>query len=490
MTKIYRVNLKQALFIVLVAAAGFSGCKKFVDVNQNPNNPSNVDPTLLLPTTEAALSQVVGNAFQVPGNIWAQYWTQSPVASQYKSFDQYSPIATTFDNPWSNIYSVALENANLILQNPVSSQNLKGIAYVVKAYGFQLATDAFGDVPLSQALKATVYTSPKFDPQQAVYDSIFVYINKALPLLNAPAPAIPLSATQDMIFQGDMTQWTAFANTLELRAYLRLSKKDPATAQAGIKALYGTNPTFLTQDATITYTSTGGNQNPFYNEAVALGTTQNVAASSTIVNAFNRNNDPRLGKFFVVLSSNPPADSVQSIPQGSYNQNPGKHVCPPSSLVGGNVYDATSALAPVKLMSAAESYFLQAEAVARGWTGGAGGSAVSLYVAGITASFTATGAGDPTTYIATAPDGMVAFNANNIQAIITQKYYAMCGFQGFEAWTEWRRTGYPNFLVQSAASLITPGQFPERMLYPNTELVSNLNYPGTVPIYTPVWWGM
>jgi len=85
---------------------------------------------------------------------------------------------------------------------------------------------------------------------------------------------------------------------------------------------------------------------------------------------------------------------------------------------------------------------------------------------------------------------MVAFNANNIQAIITQKYYAMCGFQGFEAWTEWRRTGYPNFLVQSAASLITPGQFPERMLYPNTELVSNLNYPGTVPIYTPVWWGM
>jgi hypothetical protein len=490
MTRKYRLNLKRALLIGFVTAAGFSGCKKYLNVNQNPNNPSTVDPTLLLPTTEAALSQVVGNAFQVPGNMWAQYWTQSPVASQYKSFDQYSPTATTFDNPWSNLYSVAIENADLIIQNPASSANLQGIAYVIKAYGFQLAADAFGNIPLSQALQPTVYTSPKFDAQQAVYDSIFVYINRALPLLNAAPPATPLGATQDMIFQGDMSQWIAFTNTLELRAYLRLSKVASSTAQAGITALYATNPTFLTEDATITYTATGGNQNPFYNEAVALGYTQNVGASSTIVTAFTRNNDPRLGKFFVLLSNTPPSDSIQSIPQGSYLLYPGKHLCPPSALVGGNVYDPNSAYAPVKLLSASESDFLQAEAVSRNWTGGKGGSAQTLFVAGITASFAATGAGDPTTYISTAPDGMAAFTTNQIQAIITQKYYAMCGFQGFEAWTEWRRTGYPTFFVQSAASLLTPGQMPERMLYPNTELVSNLNYPGTVPIYTPVWWGM
>ena len=84
---------------------------------------------------------------------------------------------------------------------------------------------------------------------------------------------------------------------------------------------------------------------------------------------------------------------------------------------------------------------------------------------------------------------MVAFNANNIQAIITQKYYAMCGFQGFEAWNEWRRTGYP-ILGASAATTIDPGQMPLRMLYPNSELTSNLNYPGTIPIYKPVWWGL
>ena len=77
-----------------------------------------------------------------------------------------------------------------------------------------------------------------------------------------------------------------------------------------------------------------------------------------------------------------------------------------------------------------------------------------------------------------------------MKAIITQKYYAMCGFQGFEAWTEWRRTGYPTFFVTSAGSTIAAGEFPLRMLYPNSELTSNLNYPGTVLINVPVWWGL
>lgn len=492
MKRIYK-NLKQALFITLVAVVVFSGCKKYLDVNQNPNNPDKADPTLLLPTTEAAISQVIGNSFQVFGNIWAQYWTQSPVASQYKSIDQYAPIGTDFDRPWLNLYRGALINADLITKSTVPGlENVKGIAYLMKAYSFQVATDAFGDVPLSQALQPTVYPNPKFDSQQVVYDSIFMYINRALPLLNANAVS---PGAQDMIFQGDMNQWVAFANTLKLRAYLRLSNIDPATAQAGIAALYATNPTFLTVDATITYTSTGGNENPFYNEASSptLGKVQNVVASSTIVDAFTRNNDPRLGKFFTLfIDKVSPVDSLESIPQGGYLSYPNKKVSTPSPLVGGKADDPTSATAPVKLISAAESYFLQAEAVARGW---ATGSVITLYEAGITASFAATGAGDPTTYINTAPDGLQALTSaasvnDKVKAIITQKYYAMCGFQGFEAWTEWRRTGFPTFFVPSAATTISPGQMPLRMLYPNSELTSNLNYPGTIPIYKPVWWGL
>jgi hypothetical protein len=483
-------NLKQAMFIGLIAVVGVSGCKKFLDVNQNPNNPDHADPTLLLPTTQAAVSQVIGNSFQVFGNMWAQYWTQSPVASQYKANDQYAPLATSFDRPWLNLYRVALVNADLITKSSVSGlENVKGIAYLMKAYGYQVATDAFGDVPLSQALQPSAYQNPKYDSQQAVYDSILMYIDKAMPLLKANAVS---PGGQDLIYHGDMTKWVAFANTLELRVYLRLSNVDPNTAKAGIAALYQSNPTFLTEDATITYTSTGGNENPFYNEATSptLGGVQNVVASSTVVDAFTNNNDPRLGKFFsLFIDKKSPVDSLESIPQGSYLSYVNKKVSTPSPLVGGKADDPTSATAPVKLISAAESYFLQAEAVARGW---AAGDATSLYKQGIQASFTATGAGDATAYIAgLQPAFTTALSVNDqVKAIITQKYYAMCGFQGFEAWNEWRRTGFPTFFVQSAATTITPGQWPLRMLYPNSELTSNSNYPGTIPIYKPVWWGL
>jgi hypothetical protein len=61
----------------------------------------------------------------------------------------------------------------------------------------------------------------------------------------------------------------------------------------------------------------------------------------------------------------------------------------------------------------------------------------------------------------------------------------MCGNQGFEAWTEWRRTGYPDFLIQSATGV---GAKPERFLYPTTESTTNANFPGEQLITAKVWW--
>jgi hypothetical protein len=115
---------------------------------------------------------------------------------------------------------------------------------------------------------------------------------------------------------------------------------------------------------------------------------------------------------------------------------------------------------------------------------------LTLFRSGITESFRAVGIpNQAAAYIATAPDAQLPGTANgNIATIITQKYYAMNGFQGFEAWTEWRRTGYPIFLVTSAASTLGAGRMPLRFLYPNSEVTTNMNFPGTTPIYEPVWW--
>lgn len=479
-------STKNLLFLLLASTVGFAGCKKFLDVNQNPNNPDSATPTLLLPTVEASLGQLIGNGLQVYGGIWAQYWTQSPTATQYRNFDRYSVTNTIFDRTWLTIYRNSLVNADLIIKSEIpNSDNVKGIAYLLKAYTFQIATDAFGDVPLSEALDAATFASPKYDAQSAVYDSVFTYIDKGLALLKSTATTS--LGEQDVVFQGDGAKWIAFGNTLKLRAYLRISGVNAQKAQAGITALYATNPVFLAEDAQIEYTTTGGNQNPLYNEMVGLGFVQNLGASATAVNGFAKNNDPRAFEFYDVIA---PADTIANIVTGSSNlsSNSGKAISPPSALVGGRANDAASATAPVKLISSAESSFLQAEAVARGW---ASGDITTLFQNGIRASFTAANLTDAqaATYISSAADAQLGTGAPlQIKAIITQKYYAMCGTQGFEAWTEYRRTGYPNFLITSVSSVLGAGRTPLRFLYPNSEAVSNANYPGTVVLYQPVWW--
>jgi hypothetical protein len=483
---------KKCFLLLLTITVGFTGCKKFLDVNQNPNNPDSAAPNLLLPTVEAAVGQVIGNSFQVTGSFYAQYWTQSTFASQYKSTDQYSLTNSSFDVPWRIIYQSALINSQLIINNSTAGTDVKGIAYLLKAYTFQVATDAFGDVPLTQALQGATSGSPKYDPQQAVYDSVFNYIDKGVALLQVPNTASPIG-TQDIIFQGNATKWIAFANTLKLRAYLRISGKDAAKAQAGIAALYQSNAAFLTIDAAIAYNSTGGNENPLYNEMASpvLGKAQNLVASATAVRSMLGNNDPRLRKFYdkVPTDTTKRGDTIAYIPQGGYLSNPNKKVSLPTALVGGNPQLSASALAPVKLISASESYFLQAEAAARGL---APGNVNDLFTNGVDASFVATGltTTDAANYIAAAKDAKITGVVTDtlIKRIVTQKYFAMNGTQGFEAWTEYRRTGYPTFLVVSKVSTLAPGLKPQRFLYPNTEVVSNLNYPGTVPSITPVWW--
>ena len=233
----------------------------------------------------------------------------------------------------------------------------------------------------------------------------------------------------------------------------------------------------------------GGNQNPLYAEGVGLSRVSNLVASSTAVDALTANHDPRLKIFYTVNASG----NVVGVPQGSFETVPAVRPSFPAPITGGRFAAATGAIAgaaPVKLLSAAESYFLQAEAVARGWTP-AGNDVNQLFRAGIKASFDAYAIpeSDYTTYITTSPAAQLPTDgAGKIKAIITQKYFAMNGTQGFEAWTEWRRTGYPDFLIVSQASALGTNQMPVRLLYPDTEVTRNANFPGVKPITEKVWW--
>lgn len=471
--------------ILAIIIVGLTGCKKFLDINDNPNLATSTTPELSLPSAQAAIGHVLGNPLQIYGGIWGQFWTQSTKSSQYRSLERYSSVTTTsFDRPWRMIYSDGLQDLQEIFNYYQTHQQYKqyaAIAYIMRAYVYQVATDAWGDIPLAEAINPAI-SSPHYTPQQQVYDSILDNIDKAISLIDVNAALTPKS--DDLLFEGDMEQWLRFANTFKLRVLLRLSGVAPQKAAAGIQTLNGA--AFLESDAQINYSTTGGNQNPLFSEILALGRTQNLVASETAAKFMTDNKDPRADIFYLRYKA-AGTDSIIGLPQGNYTSTTSVWSIP-SPVVGATGQNDASANAPVKFMSAAESYFLQAEAVVRGWLT-SGMTAQDLFQAGIRASFESYDVPGADNYIATAPAAQwPAGTAAQIRAIIIQKWVAMNGNQSFEAWTEWRRTGYPDFFTISVTSQLGGGRMPLRLLYPSSEVTTNLNFPGIKQVYEPVWW--
>lgn len=535
-----RINNKILTLLFIAAIAMSTGCRKYLDINTNPNVAQDAPEELLLPSAQLYLASAVGVDLQVNGSIWAQYWTQSPASSQYKILEQYSPSASTYDRVWGLLYSSCLTDLNQMEKKGRANNKAQyvALAKLLKAYAFQIITDGWGDVPYSQALKGLPedggITAPKFDPQQQIYDSLIAMVQQARTLMTG------LTAEQsidgDLIYGGHINSWQRFANTLELKMFLRLSERNPAKAQAGVAHVMstaGTTGGFIEegQDAQINFSSTSGNQNPLYSEIVGLQRIQNLVGSKTVIDSMNGLGQAWYDWRVEVLFS-PTSSGWVGLAQGNYTAPPSTIVSPPSPNVGANANDAGSALAPVKFMTSYESYFLQAEAVARGW---ATGDAKSLFEEGISASFGSYSAafdaldetiidtpdainGVPLTaplrlsaqtaadiyingletdslgvviepaYWAQYPSGGTV--QQKVRHIITQKWFSMTGNQGFEAWTEWRRTGYPDFFVVSANSIIgkTPASFPRRFFYPDVEVQRNLNFPGQRLITDRVWW--
>jgi hypothetical protein len=533
-------------FLLCFAAVGIlagTGCKKFRDVNTDPNNAADVTVELLLPSAEADIAQVYGSKFQVIGGVWGQYWTQNPNSSQYRELEQYQINAAFASNAWNEIYSVGLKDLDQIIKKAGTKKNYAAIAQILKGYTYQMLTDQFGDIPFSEALKADEgIPSPKYDSQEDVYNGIIAMVTEGRDALDPDSPA---PGSDDIIYHGDLEKWQKFANTLLLRVYMRLSAVAPTVAQAGIAAIDATGIGYLAEgeSAEVHYFNEAGNFNPLYSEMknATIDGIQNLIASKTTIDSMNANNDLRLYAFYT-----PAAGGFVALQQGFYNIVPAAaSYATPSPAVGADADDATSSTAPVRLLSDYESLFLQAEGVVRGWLTG---DDQELFERAIAANYNAYSArfnsliGDGTlpsivadslaTSDSTGVPQTVAFNMDyiintyingdadlfgsgnyylegeqvqvtpasywgaypsagttqeKIRHIITQKWFSMCGNQGIEAWTEWRRTGYPDFFVISRNSRIG-NVFPVRLPYPDDEVSNNQKFPGQKQVTDKVWW--
>ncbi len=505
-------KIKYIGIIACTTVLTFTSCtKEFFDINKSPNSPVELQLSEILPTAELAMGQAVGNDLKIAGGFWSQYWAQNFNSSQYKTFDVYNVAADAQRGAWLLLYTDALSDLNYIIKKggEEANTNYVAIATILKAYNFQILTDAFGDIPFSEAGKGDegIY-SPKYDSQKDVYNGIIAMLKTGISKIDEASDLHP--GNDDLIYHGDMHLWRKFANTTLLRVYMRLTNVDVAKAQAGIEELEAQNAEFLdygaagSETAKIDYTATGGNTNPLYSSYVALGRTRNLVASATAIKAFNKLSDTRLTKFYTPASGT----TYVGIPNGYLGaDNTGGFPTAPTalsytgSITGVNPLDATSSAAPVVFMSDFESYFLQAEAVERGWLSG---DAKQLYEDGIAISYLALGlpisATSPYATYIKRPEveySLQVNKADKFQAIYFQKWYAMCGTQNFEAWTEGRRTGYieenmgatladNKFFTRSLTAGANP--LPQRALYPNTEITANANFPGQKLLSAKVWW--
>jgi hypothetical protein len=462
-----------------------TSCKKFLDVNDNPNNLSQDKATmqLALPAAQHQVAYVMGNVMTEVGGFLSQYWTQAPAATQYFDYDRYNFDATDGDREWGQLFNGALKDLQFVEKKAVElkDSNYAAVALLMKAYTYQVITDVWGDVPYSQALKADEgILNPKYDAQSAIYDGIIKDIDKALAYLATTSTKHP--GVDDVIFNGDMTMWYKFANSLKLKVLMRQSKTGAGSNAAAFASLSGlTGADFLGygEKAQVQYIDKFNNKNPLFASIAGLGNDNNVA-SKTIADTLNSYGDPRAGYFFTVPSSGLVTGIQQGLAAGS---SPALPTTTPRTQVGPTIISATT---PVIFMSGTEVLFLLAEAHERALLSG---TAEDTYKQAVESSMHDCGDIDTTGLglFDAAPYAWDADPAMHLQQIGVQRWIALCGTQNLESWIEQRRTNYPA-LQPSFASQLPAGQMPARLVYPNQEATSNSNFPGQKPITERVWW--
>lgn len=466
------------LLIVLMAFS--TSCEDYLDVNTDPNNPADGTVDLVFPAGVSSVAFTLGGQWQVLGSLWSQHWTQSTGANQYATIDDYNITESYYDRQYSEIYSGALNDLNWVSEKAAEEENWNYylMAEVMKAYTFQVMVDLYDKIPYGEALAGSDDPTPSFDDGQAIYDDLILRIDNALSKdLNAITSTAP--GADDMVFKGDMDNWVRFANTLKLKIFMRQTAARESVAQAGITALYASGAEFLDVDAEMSdYIDVENFRNPYFAVQVSSAGTGrgnvDVAASNTLLNVLIDAGDPRLNAIFNVPSA---GGGHVGLDQGDYGN--------PAFTNHNNLSQpAVGPTHPVVFISAAESSFLQAEAVERF---GVAGDAQELYEQGIEANFAKHGVTGAANLYAAGE----AYAYDGIGSIIFQKWIACANFNSLESHFERLRTGYPdNFTI--TPNNITGGVFPRRLPYTSTELANNTEnltaIGGQKSVIQRTWW--
>lgn len=466
-------------FCVIALTLTITSCDQELNINEDPNNPRIVPISSLLAGSEGHLGYMLGgDGTRIPASIVQHY---AGHRGQPLNYGQYNITSADSDGLWTDLYDILIDLREIenITKNTDDKIYL-GISQVLQAYTFSVASDLFGDIPFTESLQGRLNLTPKYDKQQDIYTALIVMLDQGISNLASNSGALPEES--DMIYQGNTTKWIAFANSLKLRLYNHLSKRNPNAALTFLQS----NPTFITlplNSAKVNFFKTPSSANPIYQFDVLSGRADN-AVCATLVNKMKSLNDPRIPYFFNVVENNGKGLAGQylgNLPGNDFDDSDLNYF----SRVGSRFASIDS---PVLLMSAAEVEFIKSEIYFRALDNT---KAQAAYEQAIRNDFIETGLTltEANTYIS---NPLAAYNSS-LQRIMEQKWITM--FQAsFESFTDWRRTGFPVLTVPTTnrTSDVTPRRFPYPQIEINVNGNSLRNGPGIPVPYktltTKVWW--
>jgi hypothetical protein len=481
-----KLNLKNIAFASAIAATLVTApsCEKvdFGSMNENPNQTTAPITSALLTNALSAIGNRTwdaGGGTTVAG-LYAQYYAET----QYTDLSRYAK--TTFN--WDGFYSgVLYDLENIIKYNsdpataPTaaangSNANQIAVARILKVYNYWVITDLWGDMPYSEALKGNGVIP--YDLQENIYPDLLKELKESVAGFDNG-----LGPKGDILYNGDVTRWKKFANSLRLLISVRMSKANPTLGKTEFAAALA-DPNGVIEEnsdnAALAYPG-GVYNNPFW-QYYNVTKRDDYAVGKPLLDWLNARVDLR-NQVFGTTTVGFPTGLTRDAAVAFANSNTNY-----ARLMNTSVATSTSS---VPVVTAAHVWLARAEAAQLTWTSE---DIAEAYAKGIGASWRQWGIENPgslANYLANADVDLAGGDV--AKKIATQQWIAFYP-NGLQGWSVWRKTGYPALTPAPGMTTI-----PRRLNYgPNEPQLNPENYNTAAARYTAsgeanslyarVWW--
>jgi hypothetical protein len=284
-------------YVFAVAAMLITGCKKdFLNINTDPNKPTSIEVSRILPNAERSLGDALALG-ETAGGLSEILEVFTHQMSTREEADQYGTAPGDFylQLAWGKLYGTqpppgavspvygVLNNLEDVIKNGTEQGNLRfvGIAKILKAYTFSQLADVFGDIPYSEANKlkeGIIY--PKFDDDAAIYDNLLKLLDDGIAdLNNASATNDLLPGVSDLIYGGNVDKWTRAANTIKLKLYTQERRVKNVSAEVNALLSSGKLISQVSESFLIPYGTNGAtdDRNPGFDTYYATQRSNHVS---------------------------------------------------------------------------------------------------------------------------------------------------------------------------------------------------------------------